>query len=350
LTGGFFRTSTKRESLSFDVEDFFNATQHYYRFTYSIEQEQEKKNLKIKLKNPKPDYVLRYGRRFKSFEPVKESTQEALLLSFEQTMLYGDVFRNDLECTYGFRTFTSREGEFVVPVFIAFSVEHPPERGLETGFALFDADRVLLDVVRDTVFLGDKGKKPLLYHVLLSDRPPAFVRFFLRNLDDGALSFQVFPVQVSVPVDGGPHILGLTVGENRDHDIIGLHRFEATGGAEKKRPKRISEDPFFGQDLSLIPPTEHVFDDGALVPVFFQFSGAQASLADHAVRFSLLRGVEEMEIPGQLTGAHQIVTHSFRLKGVVQLKDVAAGDYFLTVTLEPKSAAAIQARTPLTVR
>lgn len=349
LTGGFYRKSSKSESLPFDVADFFDATQHYYRITYTIEQEREKKNLKISLKNRELGYRLQYGRQFKPFDPMTSWSEEEMLLNFEQTMLYRDVFRNDLDADTGFRMFIAADGSFVVPVFLAFTMRDMPVRDLETGFALFDRDRQLLDVVRQKVLLSEEAKKPLLYQVLISDRTPAFVRFFARDLKAGDLTFLESSVSEAIPRSEGPQIWGLTVGEATDRDVILLHRYQAMGEAERKRTRRLAEDPFFDQNHQWVPPIDSEFDRDALIPVFFQVTGAQAPLAAYTVIFKLRGAGDTREIPGQLTSVVSLSSSSHRLNGVLQLKDVPAGAYVLTVILEEASGTAM-GETPITVR
>ena len=338
-TGGLFKYTVGDKALYQDINDFLTHTQHYYRFTYSIDQEHIGKKLKIKFANPSnsKEMKLYFGKEFKPEKPFSQWNEVDRLLAFEQIIRFQTVFRDEMGWEYGCTPFWLDPSNMAISVFTGFKTNMHPKDGYEVGFAAFDEAHVIQDVIYETVFPPESNEEPLFYNVLLTQKPPSFIRFFVRNLDTGDVSFQEMPIKTDSYDPGTSLITGLSLGHDQNYKLIPINHIPSSSKAweTKKRLLRSEKDPYSIKTQFFKPTFQQSFHGNDLVPIFFHFLGAKLKLNQYSVGFSIEKDGQVFAIPGTLLDYSEISEGNYKLVGQVQLPDLVPNSYHLRVELYP---------------
>ena len=342
-TGGLFRNTVGNKNLFQDISDFLSHTQHYYRFTYTLDQEDQKKKLEIKIKDRKQSkkYDLYFGKNFTPNKPFSDWNEVDRLVAFEQTIRFTHTFKNELDWEIGCNPFWLESNHMAIPVYGGLKIKTMPKKGFEIGFAAFDANHLLLDVVYETVIPQDSNTIPLFYHVLLTQDEPAFIRFFLRNLDNGELGFQELPIHYAPFQNKSPMLTGLTLGHDLNYKLLPIHHIpsSAEGKAPHKRRSRVEKDPYHVKGKFYKPAINCVFQAKEIVPFYFHMLGATLNLNQYQVGFSIIKEDKVFPIPGALLDMQEISPGNYKLVGKLQLPDLLPGTYQFRLEMFPPDAA-----------
>jgi len=363
-TGGMFRRVTTRNRLGPDMTQFAEATHHYYTLGYVLEPNRGSSKLRIELKQEHADWRLIYGKSLSDPKPFDEWSKDERQLSFEVSMLYADSTRNDLDADFAFRLFCNGEKRFVIPAFIAIPATPIPKHGYEVGMMLADDDQSPQDITQTTVHPTHEGTSLIFYNVLMSPEPPAVVKCFIRNLDNGKTSLLSKPVtyrreQFTASFRVSPIILAART----DSQVVPINHLEAETERRNDRgwwarfmsdepladhESRRAADPLTIHDRLIVPPLNNRVPASA-VDILFHVIGLDGNPQAYELRFRV-DGKASGFVDAMVTAVEQDDQGRLRYAGRLDLSGIPDGDYTLSLQILNADTGRAAVRTqPITI-
>ena len=170
-------------------------SRHYYRLGFAVDNPRKSIKVKVRLKDKERGWQLLYGKQFEPNTPYLELKKDERDIAFRAMLLYGQVFRDDLEAEWDHHLFPRATGGYRVSLQGKIPAGAMPGKGYELGFAVLDEIKEPLDLTTTVLSeLPEGGTTFRFYEVMLTEKRPKFLRASIRDLDTGDYSFRHFEI------------------------------------------------------------------------------------------------------------------------------------------------------------
>ena len=304
-TGGLFLDRPLKDAGT-ALQDLHRTSRRYYRMGIEPPPSGEARRLKIEYTGDRKPLKLRYGRRFEKRKGFVELEPNELYRDCESALLYGRFsLKNEIVAEASFKRIRGEDGSLILPVVLKLK-QPKNKKGYQVGFAAIDHTHGKLDATV-SVLPDAQSETPLyFYDILTSAQVPAFIRFFVRDLDNGKASLYSLPI--------GPERSGLLMlADDSVKRIMPLNQLrDAEADDENHHFERKLKDPFFFGEFVFMPsdtpafPMEAGTVGYALVSAHgFEPNEARLFLVDETgktsrVSFDLHRARKVLEAPDSL--------------------------------------------------
>ncbi len=259
-TGGIFKKYYNTTDMTEHMKKMRNLSSYYYRLSYRLSTKDTGSRLNISLKNKERGWKLHYGKDYTPKRPFEKLSKEEQAMAVGARIRYSNKFRNDLNATFCQNLFKQPNGDWLTSVMVEM-VAHPfPKKGLSINYAAMDNERNLLDITSTLLEEppnSHKGKPANLmavikknapmgmYDVLMSDTKPRYVRYYLRNLDTGDVSFM--EQEIPETPSGGAFSSDILVTTQKIGTVVALNHLRKLhiNNLAEDDQKRIDLDPFW---------------------------------------------------------------------------------------------------------
>ena len=350
-TGGFMARAFGPDNLTETLLAFTQKSKHFYRLVYTLSDANAASKVKISFTKKRPGWKIIYGKSFKKPKPYTKFDETDLQISFESTLLYSRTERNDLNCQFRYHRFQdSGTNQILIPVTIDIKTKDIPEKGYEIGLAAYAEKDYLLDVIQTTVTNPPATEGLRFYHVMIAERDPKIVRFYVRDLDTGRFSLNVG--QVAEPFEKR-YTLALSetiLSQPDDYRLIPLNHMEVGKADAPNSKPRKEKDPLLMKDYLVSGQERDVYRTGVPIDIFFRFENIVNDLAKHKVRFYLREGEETKPLGCEIKDIYQASSDTYHYTGRLGTQELPAGDYMLMIQIhDPDSGKAFTRMTPFSL-
>ena len=325
-TGGFMARGSDSTVMSELVGEVFDRASHFYRLTYMVASVGKSSKVRVKLKQKMPGVELVYGRDvapkqpyLKMDEASQEMTQRAMLLYSHETV-------QGLDADWRYHLNRGATGGFVVTVFGQTAALS--EAGYEIGFSAFDAQGLALDLITSKVTSLPERKNFSFSDVLITERAPAVIRCYLRDLNTGHYNLQPLAVPERRREASHPLIPQLVFGTAKNHDVLPLnHLRQQSKGAQA----RVAVDPLVVNNALFRTGFSAGFVQPKKVAVLFQVENLPQTMQDNLkVDFILKSSAGTRAVSGRIVSMmpHE---NAVAVMAEVQTEQLERGDYSLWV-------------------
>ena len=333
-TGGILAVPRSAE-LDRSLADLIARTDHYYRIawnrakspgtTFSV-------TLRKDLQNR--GYRIFYGPNFSGGTPYLKLSSKARAVEFELLLCCSRTFVNEMNATFGYDVFLGEDRTYRISVYTRLPGEVSSGATLEVGFALISTDNRIIDMTRSELPLQKQTRDQLLYDVLITEQIPAVVRFYVRNMDTGALSLseqKLDQTQVVKPGEPLSHILLSRVEPVQLWVLPKLH--DETARAELRR----IEDPLFIGDRYVLPHVAKSFITPEEITFYFHQYDVTKKQEDYQLALSLRDGDDQLiRLGSTLNRVYEHTRRTYRWFGSLDTRSLPPGEYNLTIEITDK--------------
>ena len=345
-TGGAYLESGDPQEMHYAFSEVNDASSHFYRIAYPSSVSKSKTKVKIELKDKQKGWKIRYGKQFAPEKGFNKLNQEELSLSAETAMLYGRLKNNDIPASIGYDLLRDSENRIVMPVYLR--INNPPKnnKGFQLGFATVDDDFRWLDRTLSSI-PSLKGKSDLVfYDLLLPEKMPNNLRFYLRNLDTGQESLYT----INQPGSKSNAQDSLLLGDPTPKNLVPMNHLrkdpEPRAGQVPLVTRRKNMDPFWFRDYLFVPKTNPVFESDSIVDLFFT---AEAGFSHENARYFIENEDGREALVGRVVKEHFQLGGYQALVARVQLPVLAPGNYHMTVEVSTSGSDSYQMKRPFAV-
>lgn len=357
-TGGLFFRTFSDENAEGQLNRMNNLSNHYYRLVYALSEPERRDRIKVQLANPQRGWDVLYGAEFEPADEYNDMKRDERRVAFSAMLAYGRNYRDDLGAEWEYHLFNRKGGGYSVPLLGRFPMDKLPEEGVEFGLVALDENRRLLDITSQVLTEFPENKEVPFYDVLLTDKPPAYLRLAVRNMDTNELTFIEKKVKAEeVPKDGevrisdvfisGPTInQPLAINHIRYMNLDRLEDLLLPKDQRKKRSvmeedptlvnARRDNDPFKMQDLFFKPaPSPAQLEPG---PLWFMFHLENATENNYVVQFFVRSNDKTFNPPGRIVKTWDADETSIHYQGELLVNNLPPGQYELWVrALHPRT-------------
>ena len=344
-TGGFYRATLWAKDIGENLNFLNERASRYYRLGYSTDGSVTSGTLTVTMSDNlrSKGYKLVYGKRFDVPKPYLEQDAETRAMEFESLLIYSRNFRDDFDASWGFEVFRGEKQGYRIPVFAKIpKLDKKSEKGLEVGFAAVYKDFNLMDITRSELTKVPTDQDLLLYDVLVTERVPAAVRFYVRNTDDGALSFGEIAIEPEGQLGDMDKLSPVVLSTVDQAQMILLNHYRK---AEGKEATRIQEDPFFMGESSFKPGLDSNFDNPQTLGFFFHLYDAPEGPSAHDLNLTVTQDGQNVALAGTLNKIHSPTTATHQYFGQLKTESLEPGTYQLTVEITQKTTGTTHKRT-----
>lgn len=348
-TGGAYIESGDPGEIRSAFTQINSASSHFYRIAYLTRASSGRSKVSITLKNKQKNWEVRYGNEFAPDKVFNKLNQEELSLSAETALLYGRMKNNDIAASAGYDLLRDGNDHLVMPVYLRIDAPPENEKGFQLGFATVDNDFRWLDRTLSSI-PSLKGKSDLVfYDLLLPEKMPETLRFYLRNLDNGQESL----FTVNEPGNRFDPQKSLLLGDPESKNLIPMNHLRKdpeqlpTTSQVPLITRRKNLDPFWFRDYLFVPANNPEYESDSIVDLFFT---VEPGFSHENARY-FMEGEDGREA---LEG--RIVKENFQLDGRqalvarVQLPVLTPGSYNMVVEVTPAAGDAISMSRPFRVK
>ncbi|MDJ0838394.1 MAG: hypothetical protein QNK37_17890 [Acidobacteriota bacterium] len=328
-TGGML-TVTRAGELDRALADLSTRIEHYYRLAWTLPKSRMK-NLKIELR---PDlqnrgYRLFYGREFGAGTPYLKLSARDRRVEFESLLCCSRTFVNQLDADFGYDVFLGEDRTYRISVYARMPGEKMSGAALEVGFALISKDNRIIDITQSELVLQKKKLDRVLYDVLITEQVPAVVRFYVRDLNSGALSLGELPLDAARIVNPGEPLSQVLLSTTEYAQLLVLPRLH--NESPKAQLRRI-EDPLFIGDRHFLPHVERRFLTPELITFYFHLYSKNPE--KYVVALSVRDGGgRHINLGSTLNRVYEYSGRTYRYMGSLDTRSLPPGAYDLLIEI-----------------
>lgn len=355
LTGGIMIKSFSSKDIDERIDKMVRVASHYYRLVYPLKKPQKRVKIKIKLKNKGRGWRLVYGSRFEPASSYLDLKERERGIALSAMLLFGQVYRNDLDARWDAHVFAREHGGYRVPMLGSFSFTTAPKKGFELGLAALDENKELLDLTSSVLTELPADKSVSYYDVMLTERWPHYLRVSIRNMDTGDLSFH----QMDLPPKKG-----FKAGETRLSDVL-------MGAPDTPQPLALNHIRYLNHwaggelDTSVVEARHREdplrMDDKYFKPVLSPYRGQSETLwfmfhlerpgeIKYQIQFLIKSGSGVHNMPARIVREWKESARSIHYQGELKTEGLLPGDYMLWIrAVDPATQTALFTSTAFTI-
>ncbi len=339
-TGGLYLSSYNAADIQRNLGRVDKVANHYYRIVYPLNNPDRITKIDIDLTDKQRGWKVLYGKEFERQLSYTELKRKERDVAFGAMMAYSQSYRNDLDAKLTHHLFARKGGGYVAPVLGETPIGEIPKKGFEFGFAALDENRELLDLTSAILTDIPPHSKMNHYDVLLTDKPPRYIRASVRNMDTGDLTFYEMPVDPRKTAELAEARLSDVVltDPKRVEQNLGINHLRMMKGSmddigDLKNASRQEEDPFRFENRYFKPSVApYDFEPGALLFMFHLENPVPD--AKYQMQFLVQSPKGYHQAPGRLVKEWQPSnSQSIRFQGALNASKLPKGDYVLWIRL-----------------
>ncbi len=350
-TGGLYLKTYDDDKASDRLKKLDQVAAHYYRLGFVLENPQKRLNVKVQLKENQNGWTLRYGSIFEPDTPYLKLKKNDRDIAFKAMLIYGQIWRNDLDAEWDCHIFSRKGGGFRVSVMGAIPVEKQPSKGYELGFVALDKNQQLLDMTTMTLTNAPLNDGILdFYDVLLPETRPHSVRASIRNMDTGTLAFHQFALDQKAATSKEPSLSSILVATSK-RQSLGLNHLRIAKDAEmaydERQKARRNEDPFMMGENLFCPDVAPYRLGGGIM--WFMFHIENPLDVKKQIQFLVKSKDGAFQAPGRIGSEFQEAGHSSHIQGILNTSNLPEGKYMLWVRVVYPDRPPIMGKAPFEI-
>lgn len=340
-TGGVLEKATNARYVGERVGKILDASSHYYRLGYAIDESYDIATVTVKLKERIRGARVLYGRELEAPTNYLDMNDRERDISMRTMLYFNDHMQDDLNCDWNFHLFQREEGGYTVPVMGMVPLKGKPKEGFEVAIAAFNYRDEVLDMVVSKVEKFPADSAFAFYDVLLPEDPPAYIKSYVRNLDNAEFSLHRIEMPKMVDDYRPTRITDLVFGGTGKDNPVPLNHTRKVVYKEKDKglmgiDNRVLKDPFLINNKLFKTRFNDEFKKFNRMSMLFHIENLEEGLEDKLSFEFMYRSEDEwLPVRGRISEVQRIKA-SVRYVAELEVGKLPPGEYRVWVRVKRK--------------